>query len=93
MTHSEQQVGGTLTDSMLHEIMAPGYLPDISALNVQMDTGYEGWFHFNHCLYHHYHHHRDHHYPKRVWTKVKKTLGVDKHQAMRTMLSKQSTCD
>ncbi|KXJ21435.1 Nuclear factor NF-kappa-B p105 subunit [Exaiptasia diaphana] len=42
MTHSEQQVGGTLTDSMLHEIMTPGFLPDISSLNVQMEMGYEG---------------------------------------------------
>lgn len=49
MTHSEQQVGGTLTDSMLHEIMAPGFLPDISALNVQMETGYEG---MTNCYHH-----------------------------------------
>lgn len=42
MTHSEQQVGGTLTDSMLHEIMEPGFLPDISSLNVQNEMGYEG---------------------------------------------------
>nr|ALG40993.1 NF-kappa B [Anthopleura buddemeieri] len=44
MTQSEQQVGSTLTDSMLHEIMAPGYLPDISALNVQMQGTYDGPF-------------------------------------------------
>nr|ALG40994.1 NF-kappa B [Actinia tenebrosa] len=42
MTQSEQQVGSTLTESMLHEIMTPGFLPDISALNVQMQGTYDG---------------------------------------------------
>lgn len=44
MTQSEQQVGSTLTESMLHEIMTPGFLPDISALNVQMQGTYDGKF-------------------------------------------------
>jgi hypothetical protein len=29
---------------MLHEIMTPGFLPDISALNVQMQGTYDGKF-------------------------------------------------
>lgn len=40
-TNSEQQVNDTLTDSLLMDIMHPGYLPDISAL--QVPTGsYQG---------------------------------------------------
>ena len=33
-TNSERQVNETLTDSLLMDIISPGYLPDISALQV-----------------------------------------------------------
>lgn len=40
-TNSEQQVNATLTDSLLMDVLNPGYLPDISAL--QVPTGsYQG---------------------------------------------------
>ncbi|EDO32923.1 predicted protein [Nematostella vectensis] len=41
MTQSEQQVGSALTESMLNEIIQPGYLPDISALHVPLGTNAE----------------------------------------------------
>lgn len=37
-TNSERQIGETLTDSLLLDIMTPGYLPDISALQVPQAT-------------------------------------------------------
>lgn len=37
-TNSERQIGETLTDSLLMDIMTPGYLPDISALQVPTAT-------------------------------------------------------
>lgn len=40
-TNSERQLGDTLTDSLLMDIMTPGYLPDISALQVPTAT-YQG---------------------------------------------------
>ena len=40
-TNSERQIGETLTDSLLIDIMTPGYLPDISALQVPTGT-YQG---------------------------------------------------
>lgn len=37
-TNSERQIGETLTDSLLMDIMTPGYLPDISALQMPAAT-------------------------------------------------------
>ncbi|XP_073234456.1 nuclear factor NF-kappa-B p105 subunit-like [Porites lutea] len=40
-TNSERQIGETLTDSLLIDILTPGYLPDVSALQVP-PTAYQG---------------------------------------------------
>jgi len=40
-TNSERQIGETLTDSLLIDILTPGYLPDVSALQVP-PAAYQG---------------------------------------------------
>ena len=44
-TNSERQIGETLTESLLMDIMTPGYLPDISALQVPTGT-YQGQYQY-----------------------------------------------
>ena len=40
-TNSERQIGETLMDSLLIDILTPGYLPDVSALQVP-PAAYQG---------------------------------------------------
>ena len=47
-TNSERQIGETLTDSLLIDILTPGYLPDVSALQVP-PTAYQGKYNNYNC--------------------------------------------
>ena len=41
-TNSERQIGETLTDSLLIDVLTPGYLPDVSAAH----QGKYLWYYF-----------------------------------------------